>query len=153
MKRHESIVVLSREHHLGLLFCWKIRQGVRKQIAVGRMHAYVCYFWEQQLQPHFSEEESLLFAGSDDPLCRQALAEHQEIRQAIAVWDGLRSVSEEGLLALADLLDRHIRFEERILFPHLEQTLSEQVLMRIGVHLAEAHPLPSKDTYTDEFWV
>lgn len=32
MKRNENIVLLSRDHHFGLLCAWKIRQGLKKKL-------------------------------------------------------------------------------------------------------------------------
>lgn len=33
MKRNENLVPLSRDHHFGLLCCWKIRQGIKKEVS------------------------------------------------------------------------------------------------------------------------
>ncbi len=150
MKRHESIVPLSHDHHTGLLFCWKLRQGIRKQVPVARMLPYISYFHAQHLAPHFMEEEQLLFADGVDELCLQALKEHDDIRQALsAVGDAATDV---GVTALADMVDNHIRFEERVLFPHLEQKLTAQQLAAIGAQLQESHQLSHTDDYEDEFW-
>lgn len=150
MKRHESIVILSREHHFGLLFCWKLRQGIKKDIPAERMQPYVSYFWKEHLQSHFEEEEIILFANVQDDLVKQAMAEHLQISQAIKSITESQNVSVESLRQLADMLDNHIRFEERVLFPHLEQTLTANQLSELGKQLS---PTVEKDDYADEFWV
>jgi len=33
LKRHESLVPFSRDHHVGLLLVWTITQGLNRQIA------------------------------------------------------------------------------------------------------------------------
>lgn len=152
MKRHESISPLSRDHHFGLLFCWKLRQGIKKQIPAERIQSYVKYFWRNHLQEHFEEEEKLLFDALRDGLCSQATGEHQQIRQLIATISGAAPVDAHKINALADALDRHIRFEERILFPHIEQTLPGETLAKIGSRLSQSHETPAKDNYSDEFW-
>jgi hemerythrin-like domain-containing protein len=153
MKRNENIVALSRDHHYGLLFCWKIRQGLKKQVPASRIQPYVRYFWTQHLQQHFGEEESLLFSAAQDELCRQAEAEHREIRELILTISHMEALTPDNLHLLADLVDKHIRFEERVLFPHLEKILPEEMLASIGQRLTELHQTELKDQYPDEFWV
>lgn len=152
IKRSEHIVILSREHHGGLLFCWKIRQGLKKQTDTNRMQQYVAYFWDSHLAPHFREEEEHLFEKANDDLCRKAMQQHQEIKALInQVKSSLPS--PDLLTQLADSVDAHIRYEERELFPHLEKVLDEQELRRIGAALAQSHANPIKDNFPDEFWV
>ncbi len=151
MKRHAGIIPLSRDHHFGLLCCWKIRQGIRKGVATERIKSYIEYFWSAHLKKHFSEEESLLLAGRhNDELCSRAVREHHQLQEEIAVLKD--DSSEERLLCFADLLDDHIRFEERILFPHLEKTLPEETLATIGKELEALHATPVPDDYPDAFW-
>ncbi len=54
---------------------------------------------------------------------------------------------------LALLVDEHIRFEERILFPFLESELPAEKLADIGTQLKEMHLAPKADNYRDEFWI
>jgi hemerythrin-like domain-containing protein len=57
---------------------------------------------------------------------------------------------EEGvLLELADTVDDHIRYEERVLFPHLQEKLSDEQLEKIGEQIPDAS---LADTYEDHFW-
>lgn len=153
MKRHESIVTLSREHHFGLLFCWKIRQGIKKQVPAKKIQPYIKYFWDNHLQKHFEEEETLLFALMQDSLIDVAIAEHKQIRQLIAASLTTNPIDSSQLNILADTLDNHIRFEERILFPHMEEKLPKEKLAELGSRLQELHPMREKDDYPDEFWV
>ncbi len=152
MKRHESIVVLSREHHFGLLFCWKIRQGLKKHVQLERIQSYVKYFWDSHLQQHF-EEETLLFNELQDSLCERAISEHIHIKLLVDTIINLEPIQPDQLNQLADVLDDHIRFEERILFPYLEKELTEDKLAEIGARLQQLHPVREKDDYPDEFWV
>ncbi len=153
MKRHESIVTLSREHHFGLLFCWKIRQGIKKQVPAERIQPYVNYFWNSHLQKHFDEEETLLFILIHDSFVEEAIAEHKHIRQLIEAVITTKQLASNQLSILADTLDNHIRFEERIVFPHIQKKLPEEKLAELGNRLQELHPMREKDDYSDEFWV
>ena len=151
MRRSEHIIELSRDHHVGLLFCWKIRQGINKQISIDRMVAYVDYFWHQNLKIHFEEEENCLFVLEGDAKIQKAIDEHIAIEKQInnILND---AVSIESLNTLADSVDQHIRYEERDLFPYLEQTIPPTTLENIGKKIAEIHH-KEKDDFKDEFWL
>lgn len=146
MKRNPHLVPLSRDHHTALLFCWKIRQGLQLNIAPERLAAYADYFFVQHLSAHFDEEEKLLFLDKTDPLVLRAIKEHDLIRQIIC-----SSKSKDNLILLAQTLDDHIRFEERILFPHLENTIDNDTLEYAGNCLLKEHV--QQDNYPDEFWI
>lgn len=151
MKRHAGIIPLSRDHHFGLLCCWKIRQGIKKGVSTERIKPYIEYFWSAHLEKHFSEEESLLFSTlSNDELCLRATTEHHRLKEEITALKN--DHSEDRLLGFAGLLDEHIRFEERVLFPHLEKTLPEETLATIGKALEALHATPVPDDYPDAFW-
>ena len=151
MKRHESIVPISREHHTGLLCSWKINQGLQKQADPARMQRYVDYFMQQHLQPHFADEEKILFRTIKHPWCDRAIAEHAQLQQLASSI--AENASTDMLAAFADLLQQHIRFEERELFPFLEKELSAEQLAEAGKQLLELHGEISIDDYADEFWI
>lgn len=150
MKRNKNIIPLSRDHHFGLLFCWKIRKGIQLKVPGGRIRKYITFFWENNLEPHFRDEEQFLFVMEDDAPCNRAISEHKQI---MALVDDIihKATSEEMIFALADTLEQHIRYEERELFPYLEQKLPAATLAVIGAHLSEVHA-PQQDQYEDEFW-
>lgn len=152
IKRNENIAALSREHHDGLLFCWKLRQGIKTGIAPYRMRRYAAFFWEEHLKAHFKEEETLLFQPLSHPMVDRALAEHREIKSRIDIISHGTADTPEPYAGLADLVDRHIRFEERELFPLLEATLSPEQLERIGEALAAHEAAHTPVRYGDEFW-
>jgi len=152
IKRSEHLIRLSREHHSGLLFCWKIRQGLKKNADAERIRKYVEYFWHHDLADHFSEEEEILFAlMKDDDKVKKALQEHVEIKALIDAVTK-KTAPETGLFTnLADAVDNHIRYEERDLFPYLENAFAPEQLVKIGEQLNAAPSVA--DNYTDEFWL
>ncbi len=152
MKRNEHIKPLSRDHHFGLLFCWKIRQGLKHKINSQRIGQYALHFWDQDLHRHFRAEEAILFIERNDPYCQRAINEHREIEQLLK---NIRTTPAEANLLelLATKVDDHIRFEERELFPHLENRLTAEQLTIIGAALQELHSCPGDDSYSDEFWI
>ena len=80
IKRNENLITLSKDHHFGLLFCWKIRQGLKAEIELDRIRKYINYFWEFHLKQHFIEEETILFNQVKDRLCEDGFNQHKEIR-------------------------------------------------------------------------
>jgi iron-sulfur cluster repair protein YtfE (RIC family) len=153
IRRSESIMKLSREDHFSLLFCWKIREGLKKRTAPKRMVQYAQYFWSNHIQPHFLEEEEILFAPLQDEMVLKAMEEHAAIREGIEALTVLppENITDE-LTKLADQLDKHVRYEERQLFPHLENVLSDAQLESIGAQLNALPSAALKDDYQDEFW-
>ncbi len=153
IKRNENIVPLSRDHHFGLLFCWKIRQGLKAKIEFKRIREYILYFWEFHLEQHFKEEETLLFNQVRNKLCDGGINQHTAIKNIITTLTAFTKKEEEVYASLASLVDEHIRFEERILFPYLESVLPAEKLAEIGAQLKEMHIEPEQDNYPDEFWI
>lgn len=153
IKRNENIAPLSKEHHSGLLFCWKITQGVKHNIEAARIVRYIRYFWETHLKQHFNDEENILFNRLNNELCTTALAQHEAIRSLVSRINESATGSAEICAELASEVDGHIRFEERTLFPFLESALTAAALAEIGVQLKKAHILCSADNYDDEFWL
>jgi hemerythrin-like domain-containing protein len=72
--------------------------------------------------------------------------EHKAIRKQL---HSANTITELNLLAT--LVNDHIRFEERVLFPHAEKLLSQQQLVQIEEGLKE-NP-SSCPAWHDEFWL
>lgn len=147
IKRHQALIPLSRQHHFGLLFSWKLRKGFAEEIAIDRLKAYANWFFIQEIKPHFKLEEDHIFPILDPthPLILRALKEHHRIAQLFHdEEDPKRSLSllEKELVA-------HIRFEERILFTEIERKATKEELEKIE----EIHTdSDSKEEYADPFW-
>ena len=153
ISRNEYIKKLSREHHFSLLFCWKIRQGLKSDVAMERIRKYVQYFWQRHLQPHFGEEENIFFAPIEDRLVQRAINEHKHIKQQIEDLAHYSKNSERKSLAkIADMVYEHVRYEERDLFPHLERKLSKEQLENIGEQIQKHYQTSLRDLYEDQFW-
>lgn len=151
IKRDKSLIVLSKEHHYGLLASWKIRRGLELKTDPKRIIAFVVSFWDTHLSAHFIAEEEILFNTINHALVEEALQQHSKLRMLVQL------ISEEGTLKqlanFADLLEQHIRFEERQVFEMLQQELSEEKLAKVGKKLDELHSHPSEDNYKDDFWL
>lgn len=153
MKRNKNILYISRDHHYGLLFCWKLRQGIKNNAHHARIRSYVAYFWENYFQPHFQEETEFLLSKVHDGQCLAAHHQHQAIGALITeIVTGTNAGFYENLRELADMVNAHIRFEEKDLFPHLEARLDTSELEKIGKSLDKIHSSRFKDEFPDDFW-
>lgn len=105
------------------------------------------------LRPHFREEEKILFAALKDKSVEKAIKQHKEINSLISKLSKNTDPNPvDQLKKLADLVDDHVRYEERQLFPHIEKALKPAQLEAIGDQLHK-HSSFIKDEYEDEFWV
>ena len=150
LKRSKELSPLSHEHHDGLLFVWKLREGLKNNIAPARLKEFTIFYWQQHIKPHFYQEEHVLskFIPIGNLLVKQMHEEHALIRELILSLGDDASI--ETFTSLADVIYKHIRFEERQLFEWVEENLNKEQLQEIYNELEE-HPLCGSD-WKDEFW-
>ena len=147
IKRHKALQPLSRQHHFGLLFSWKLRKGFAKNIEISRLANYSKWFYENEIKPHFEAEERHLFTilDANNELIIRALKEHREIEK---LFNDTANPTQ-SLSILEDLLQEHIRFEERVLFNEIQLTATQAQLDKVE----EIHQeLPKYSDYADPFW-
>ena len=147
IKRHEALKPLSRQHHFGLLFSWKLRKGFSRDISIERIKNYADWFFEAEIKPHFKLEEAHIFPvlGTENPLIKRALKEHRRI---IRLFSDRRN-PEKSLNILEEELQNHIRFEERVLFNEIQKIATNKELEVIEkIH----QDLNGKEEYNDPFW-
>jgi len=153
IKRHQSLVSFSKDHHFGLLLVWKIRQGIAKKIEPERIGSYVRFSFDEDLRIHFKEEEELMFnkLPIEDPLRQQAEKEHALIYELVQKIQEDK-LNQNLLVEFSNILEGHIRFEERILFNHLQNTLPAPELATISTY--EGTKSGDIDArWTDKFWL
>ncbi len=133
IKRHPSLVRFSREHHSGLMLVFKLRRGISNSVRASELTEEVISAYNSELVPHFLDEEENLFSAMspDDPMRVRAEKDHHQIRNYISQMEK-NAGSVELLSEFADLLESHIRFEERELFNRLQEILSEEQLKKIA---------------------
>lgn len=147
IKRNEALQPVSREHHQGLLLCWKIRQGLKKNIAPNRMKVYADWFYKAYLLPHFEVEEKYMFPvlGNEHELIIKATAQHRRLTR---LFTDQQQVAK-SLSFIEEELETHIRFEERVLFNLIQETATTKQLNAIKKHHVE---MPFIENETDMFW-
>jgi hemerythrin-like domain-containing protein len=151
LKRNKALIEFSKDHHFGLLLVWKIREGFKRRVDANRIGKYVVHFFEKNLLPHFNDEEELLFSklSNDDTMRKQAEEEHVLIKDLVKQLS--TEPTKELLEQFGQALDKHIRFEERELFNHLQEKLSSGELEKIGAAMSERQH-PEDYLWPDVFW-
>jgi iron-sulfur cluster repair protein YtfE (RIC family) len=131
-KRHSGLVRLSHDHHHGLalaLRCRKQALGQIKPLGVEglRLRANeLGTLYAAELSSHFEAEERILFpqmrlhVPDSEQLIADLVRDHETVRLAVAKLQTLTGLGKM-IFDLGDLLERHIRREERELFPLFEQ--------------------------------
>ena len=87
IKRSKQLTPLSKDHHDGLLFAFKIKQGLKNGTDVKLVAEYVQWFWKNHLHEHFVEEEQILapYLPADNDLLKQMMEEHENIEAMIRI--------------------------------------------------------------------
>jgi hemerythrin-like domain-containing protein len=139
MKRVKALQPLSRDHLKALLAAKALRDaGDADEARLAFLD-----FWRGHGKHHFRVEEEVLlpwwarYAEVDRVGVGRMLEEHLEIRrQALRLQEGRCSLEE--LHQLGKLLHDHVRFEERRLFPAIEDSLDAEQLAQLLPAVLEA---------------
>lgn len=147
LKRDKNLQPFSRDHHHTLLLCWKIRKGFSKGIATERIKQYADWFYTHHVLPHFELEEKYIFPilGTENKLIKKALSEHRRIQKLFEQPNDVNN----ALSLLEEELEQHVRFEERVLFPEIQKTASEEQLELVAAHHSDER---FEDNLSDAFW-
>ena len=137
MKRSEALAVLSRDHHQALAVALPLRRATAASLD-GALAGFHDYF-DGRGERHFDAEEEVLLPvlrGVPDggALADRIVAEHEQLRRLAADAGS----STAAAVALGDALHDHVRFEEREVFPLIEQTLGDDELAALGERLRVA---------------
>ena len=153
IKRNPAIVQFSKDHHFSLLLVWKVSEGLRFGVDINRISLYIIFFFQNYLKKHFLEEEELLFKQlqENDDLRLIAEQDHQDIYCLI---EKIKIKPDQlNLIEFANRLEQHIRFEERILFTHLQKLFSEDQLTFIAEQMEASQSKLNEDDWADTFWI
>ena len=152
MKRHKSIVPISRQHHSGLLTARLLQHGAPPYKGMPTTpedkRNYALNFLREHLLPHFKLEENTVFVLApqiSEELAKQTKLlqeQHQQLENLIvALPDATRVDLPDKLHKIGKLLEQHIRHEERVYFEELQKKLSEEELNELQLlvmkHLGE----------------
>lgn len=137
MKRSPHLMQLSREHHTALLLAKRAqRLGKGTAAEAAAFMSELPDIFGGELEPHFQVEEIALLSALQNSggtehvvgMVERTVAEHEALR-ALARRIGAHDFA--SLAPFGELLDAHVRFEERELFGLAESLLTAEALARI----------------------
>ncbi|HLS66747.1 MAG TPA: hemerythrin domain-containing protein [Pseudogracilibacillus sp.] len=142
MKRHTVLQPLSRHHMEALYLGVKLRRAGTEKSTLTKEELIheVKSFWNPNGERHFREEEEILlptyakYGDIEQKLIVDMLLEHVRIRSLVKTIT-TETVDVETLHTLGELLETHIRKEERIIFPMIEKALPEDVLQEMAPYI------------------
>lgn len=144
MKRHKSLVPLSRQHHDALILAQLIKKGAPEYKGLPTDTAgkreYTLNKFREHLVPHFEAEELILIPfilGSDekiDKLSEKVIEQHKEVAEFV---EKIRLEKDivENLDRLGNLISAHVRLEERELFERIQSVLTNEKLEKLHSQL------------------
>jgi iron-sulfur cluster repair protein YtfE (RIC family) len=156
MRRHESLIPLTHDHHHALAQVRRMKvaadRGDREE-RLNRAREFLDFFRRETVH-HFRIEEELIFPPLLDffderpELLVRALLEHLKIQSRVGRLGEevqAQAVTEEALRDVAELLEAHIRLEEKELFPLIQEVVPEEALLKTDLALKRSSPARTPD--------
>jgi hemerythrin-like domain-containing protein len=142
VKRSAALIPLSHDHQHGLAVALDLTRATA-ETAPAAVAAFA-EFWRGEGCRHFRIEEEILLPGfarhgpPDHDAVVRVLVDHVEIRRRADDLERAERPELDELHALGERLRDHIRHEERILFPLVEEMVPERELEELGELVAAA---------------
>ena len=160
MKRAPELRDLSDHHHRGLVQARRLKiaaTGDEANMPEETAEAFL-EFWQEGTTTHFREEEEVLLPVlaryREDLLGREPVVEmllqHARIRGLVmGLSDEVKggSVRLETLGSIGELLESHIRLEEREVFSTIEESLPEEALREVADRLEAKKTQPQSEPW------
>lgn len=139
MKRHETLAPLSREHHDALILAQLLKKGAPNYKGMptenlGKVE-YTIQLFNSKLRHHFAVEEKLLavakhYNESIAQLTIEITQEHEQLIKMILDLTKSKQLAID-LDLLGNYLEQHVRKEERVLFPLIQEHCDEVTLQQL----------------------
>ena len=150
MKRHPQLVLLSWDHHHGLVLALRIGREVTgaDEMALARLYADLLASWDTHLLPHFRVEQECLLARlvrhvpKDHELITRTLGDHLSMAALVATMRDTAGpeLRRDAIHRFGQTLRAHIRWEEEVMFEVTQRQLDENELAALGRDIAERLP-------------
>ena len=153
-KRSRELRPLSSEHHRALLIAFQLKKAIAGHAETAGaprdldgLVVLARRFEESVFLAHIQAEEELLGHHLAPEDARRLKDEHRQLRELLAEARAARQASRRApLLAFAELLERHVRWEEREMFGRLEERVTPADLAAVGHGLEERLAVAGKGT-------
>lgn len=145
MKRHDSLIPLSREHHGALILARLIQNDAPPYKGLptdpeGKAQ-YALNFYKEELIAHFIQEEKIAPLVKNirpelDEMLKTMIEEHVLLHQLFAMISKTSDLPAH-LDTLGKTLEKHVRTEEREIFPLIQECCTEEMLDQLAAVLQE----------------
>ena len=144
MKRHPALIPLSREHHGALILARLLQKDapVYKGLPTDTQGKaeYAYKFYQEELVKHFEDEERVLklvtgVESNLDLMIKTIYREHQELHKLFQSIDNHPDLTSH-LDQIGKTLETHVRKEERELFPLMQETCNEDLMIKVDKSLS-----------------
>ena len=144
MKRHPALIPLSREHHGALILARLLQKDapVYKGLPTDTQGKaeYAYKFYQEELVKHFEDEEMVLklvtgVESNLDLMIKTIYSEHQELHKLFQSIDNHPDLTSH-LDQTGKTLETHVRKEERELFPLMQETCNEDLMIKVDKSLS-----------------
>ncbi len=134
--------------------CLLVRKGLSRQAPLATVIDFFRQSWAQDILPHMVAEEATIVpllqsSPSGKPFADTILRDHELLRNSVAHLQ-MEGNHERLLSNLADLLEKHIRYEERIVFQEMQSFIPANKLAQL--HIEENQTEPVCNSYPVHFW-
>lgn len=140
--RDASLIPLTHDHHHALAACRRLRLA-GEEIETARVQGAQAFleFFSTDAVAHFREEEELLFPlVIDEEEAQETLSrvmmEHLRLHAAVSdlsVETAATTPSPQSMRHVAEMLEHHIRFEEKVVFPLIELMVGDEGLRHLSL--------------------
>ncbi len=140
MKRHEALIPLSRDHHGTLILARLLRSDAPPykglpHDAKGKSE-YALKHYREELLEHFEQEEKMIpvvmgINPTLDSLLASMKTEHQELHTLFNSINVNQELSNQ-LDTIGRALESHVRKEDRVIFPLIQESCTEEVLNKLA---------------------
>lgn len=154
MKQHLALREFSDDHYQGLVNALRLKRTASGAGVTLVESAWAFLkFWREDTSRHFRKEEEVLLPvlarhrgeAIDRETVVKMLLQHAQIRgltMRLGDETEREDIQSEALWELDELLEAHIRLEERVVFPIIEGAISETALGEIASRLAAFEVAP-----------
>lgn len=156
MKPDTCLSPLIQQNHDALENCSRIRRGIKKNTDVAILKDFAFTYWNKDLEQHIKTEEEGLIPKlekfSFSPHYLHMIRRDHDLIRILIERIGVDGHEHKVYDVLASLVQYHIFFEERVLFPKVKEVLNEQQLQEIGNSLSAFRAGNHFQNYPVRFW-
>jgi hemerythrin superfamily protein len=156
MKPDMCLSPLLQQNHDALENCSRIRNGIKKNTDVAILKDFASTYWNKDLELHIQAEEEALLPKlekfSFSPHYLHMIRRDHDLIRTLIERIGVDGHEHKVYDVLASLVQYHVFFEERVLFPKVNEVLNEQQLQELGNSLLGYKIANNFSGYPVKFW-